>query len=131
MDRLTKAMDKYLSDVTKVTEQKMVNSKLAFKALDMAEHRKRLLFLKVRSFGARIPRKLKKAARYGIERRIYPTTEEKETSFGHAFIRNERVEFVVVGKRTKWKAKARLACIKEYKRQLAYMWMQSNRMIMW
>lgn len=84
-----------------------------------------------RYFKARIPRKLKKAAKYGIERRIYPTTEEQETSFCHAFIHNERVEYVIAGKRTKWKAKARLACIKEYKRQLAYMWMQSNRTIMW
>jgi hypothetical protein len=82
-------------------------------------------------FRARIPRKLKKAAKYGIERRVYPTTEEKETSFDHAFIHKERVEFVVVGTPTKWKAKACLACIKEYKRQLSYMWMQSNRMIMW
>nr|UVX88797.1 MAG: hypothetical protein [Bacteriophage sp.] len=48
MDRLAKAMDKYLSDATKVTEQQMVNSKLASKALDMAEHRKRLLILKAR-----------------------------------------------------------------------------------
>lgn len=84
-----------------------------------------------RYFNTRIPRKLKKAARYGVERRVYPTTEEKETAFGHAFIHNERVEFVIVGKPTKWKAKARLALIKEYKRQLAYMWTQSNRMIMW
>lgn len=51
MDRLIKAMDKYLSDATKATEQQMVNSKLASKALDMAEHRKRLLFLKARRFG--------------------------------------------------------------------------------
>lgn len=51
MDRLAKAMDKYLFDVTKVTEKQMVNSKLASKALDMAEHRKRLLFLKARRFG--------------------------------------------------------------------------------
>lgn len=51
MDRLTKAMDKYLFDATKVTEQQMVNSKLGSKALDMAEHRKRLLFLKARRFG--------------------------------------------------------------------------------
>lgn len=84
-----------------------------------------------RRFKVRIPRKLKKAAGYGVERRIYPTTEEKVTAFGHAFIYNERVEFVIVGKPTKWKAKARLALIKEYNRQLAYTWMQSNRMIMW
>lgn len=73
-------------------------------------------------FGWRIPRKLKKALRHGIERRIFPSTEEKETAFGHAFIHNERVEYVIVGKRTKWKAKARLACIKELKRQPAYNW---------
>lgn len=83
------------------------------------------------SFKARIPRKLKKAAKFGIERRVYPKTEEKNTAVGHALIHYERVEFVVVGKPTKWKAKARLALIKEYNRQLAYMWMQSNRMIMW
>lgn len=51
MDRLIKVMDKYLFDVTKVTEKQMVNSKLASNALDMAEHRKRLLFLKARRFG--------------------------------------------------------------------------------
>ena len=84
-----------------------------------------------RFFKARIPRKLKKALRHGIERRIFPLTEEKETAFGHTFIYNERIEFAIVGKTTKWKAKAHLACIKEYKRQLSYMWMQSNRMIMW
>lgn len=48
MVRLTKAMDKYLFDATKVTEQQMVNSKLTSKAQDMAEHRKRLLILKAR-----------------------------------------------------------------------------------
>lgn len=51
MDRLIKVMNKYLFDTTKVTEQQMVNSKLASKALDMAEHRKRLVFLKARRFG--------------------------------------------------------------------------------
>lgn len=85
-----------------------------------------------RGFKIRIPRKLKKAARYGIERRIYPTTEEKETAFGHSFIYNERVEYVIAGRHTKWKARARLAAIKEYKRQLAYMWQQQcNRILMW
>ena len=84
-----------------------------------------------RGFKVRIPRKLKKAVKYGIERRIYPTTEEKETAYGHTFIHTEKVEYVIVGKSTKWKAKARLALIKEYKRQLAYMWQQSNRMITW
>lgn len=85
-----------------------------------------------RFFKTRIPRKLKKAARYGIERRIYPTTEEKETAFGHSFIYNERVEYVILGRRTKWKVKACFKLIKEYKRQLAYMWhRQYDRMITW
>lgn len=85
-----------------------------------------------RYFKVRIPRKLKKAARYGIERRIYPTTEEKETAFGHSFIYNERVEYVIVGRHTKWKARARFAVIKEDKRHLAYMWhRQYDRMITW
>ena len=83
-------------------------------------------------FGCRIPRKLKKAARYGIERRIYPTTEEKETAFGHSFIYKERVEYVIVGRHTKWKARARFDVIKEDKRHLAYMWhRQYDRMITW
>lgn len=85
-----------------------------------------------RFFKTRIPRKLKKAARYGIERRIYPTTEEKETAFGHSFIYNERVEYVIVGRRTKWKARARFAVIKEDKRRLADTWHeQYDRMITW
>lgn len=82
-------------------------------------------------FKVRIPRKLKKAARYGVERRIYPTTEEKETAFGHTLHYTEKVAYVIIGKRTKWKVKACFACVKEYKQQLAYMWQQSNRMIMW
>lgn len=84
-----------------------------------------------RFFKARIPRKLKKAARYGIERRIYPTIEEQETVFGHAFIHNERVEFAIVGKPTKWKTKARLALIKEERQRIARMWHMYNRMILW
>ena len=85
-----------------------------------------------RNFKARIPRKLKKAARYGIEIRIYPTTEEKETAFGHSFIYNERAEYVIVGRHTKWKSRARFAVIKENKRRLAYMWnSQYDRMITW
>lgn len=83
------------------------------------------------SFKARIPRKLKKAAKFGIERRVYPKTEEKNTAVGHTYIYTENFEYVILGRRTKWKVKACFKLIKEYKRQLAYMWMQSNRMIMW
>ena len=73
-------------------------------------------------FGCRIPRKLKKAARYGIERRVYPTTQETETAYGHVYFHDERIEFAIIGRQTKWKVKARLARIKELKRQLAYNW---------
>ena len=75
-----------------------------------------------RNFKARIPRKLKKAARYGIERRIYPTTEEKDTDVGHAYVYTENVKLVILGRRTKWKVKACFKIIKELKRQLAYNW---------
>ena len=85
-----------------------------------------------RYFNVRIPRKLKKAARYGIKKRIYPTTEEKETAFGHSFIYNERVEYLIVGRHTKWKARVRFAVIKEDKSCIAYFWhRQYDRMITW
>ena len=65
-----------------------------------------------RFFKARIPRKLKKAAKYGVERRVYQ--DENEISPITLVLKyRERVKFVVVGKRTKWKLKARLACEKE------------------
>ena len=83
-------------------------------------------------YSVSIPRKLKKAARYGIERRVYPKTEEKNTAVGHAYIYTENVEYVILGRRTKWKQKARFKIIKEYKKQLAYMWhRQYDRMITW
>lgn len=85
-----------------------------------------------RNFKARIPRKLKKAARYGIERRVYPKAKEKDTAVGHAYSYTENVEYVILGRRTKWKQKARFKIIKEYKKQLAYMWhRQYDRMITW
>lgn len=75
-----------------------------------------------RRFKVRIPRKLKKAARYGVRKTYIPTTtEEKETAFGHTLHYTEKVAYVIIGKRTKWKVKACFACVKEYKRQLAYM----------
>lgn len=131
MDRLTKAMDKYLSDVTKVTEQQMVNFKLASKALDMAEHRKRLLFLKARSFKVRIPRKLKKAAKYGIERRVYPADENEISPITLVLKHAEKVVFVIVGKRTKWKQKACLACMREERRRLIRLWEKCDRILLW
>lgn len=83
-------------------------------------------------FGFRIPRKLKKAARYGIERRIYLTTEEKDTDVGHAYVYTENVKYLILGRRTKWKVKACFKLIKEYKKQLAYVGnVQWERMITW
>ena len=71
-----------------------------------------------RFYKARIPRKLKKAAKYGIERRIYPTTEEKDTDVGHAYVYTENVKYVILGRRTKWKVKACFKLIKELRNNL-------------
>lgn len=83
-----------------------------------------------RFFNARIPRKLKKAAKYGIERRVYQ--DENEISPITLVLNyRERAKFVVVGKRTKWKLKARLACEKEERQRIARLWHRCNRMIVW
>jgi len=84
-----------------------------------------------RGFKVRIPRKLKKAAKYGVERYVNPT-KVRIYIRDYKFVYEESVEYVIVGRRTKWKARARLAAIKEYKRHLAYMWhCQYDRMITW
>ena len=80
-----------------------------------------------RRFKVRLPRKLKKAAKFGIERRVYPN-KIRIYIRDYKFVYEENVEYVIVGRRTKWKARARLAAIKEYKRHLAY---QYDRMITW
>lgn len=85
-----------------------------------------------RFFKARLPRKLKKAARYGIERRVYPADESEISPITLVLKHNmEKVVFVIVGKRTKWKQKARLACMKEERRRLVYMWEKCNRILLW
>lgn len=76
----------------------------------------------------RIPRKLKKAAKYGVERHQY---ENKISPITLVLNYRERVKFVVVGRRTKWKLKACSACAKEEKIRIAYMWERYNRMILW
>lgn len=84
-----------------------------------------------RGFKVRIPRKLKKAAKYVVERYVNPT-KVRIYIRDYKFVYEESVEYVIVGRRTKWKARARLAAIKEYKRHLAYMWhCQYDRMITW
>ena len=82
-------------------------------------------------FKVRIPRKLKKAAKYGIERRVYPSDENEISPITLVLKYRERVKFVVIGKRTKWKLKARLACEKEERQRIARLWYRCNRMIMW
>lgn len=83
-----------------------------------------------RGFKARIPRKLKKAAKFGIERRVYQ--DENEISPITLVLNyRERVKFVLVGRRTKWKLKACSACAKEEKIRIAYLWERCNRMILW
>lgn len=58
----------------------------------------------------RIPRKLKKAAKYGVDQ-----YENKISPITLVLNYRERVKFVVVGRRTKWKLKACSACAKEEK----------------
>lgn len=85
-----------------------------------------------RRFKVRIPRKLKKAARHGIERRVYPADENEISPITLVLNYNiGKVVFVIVGKRTKWKQKARLACMREERRRLVYLWEKCNRMLLW
>lgn len=81
--------------------------------------------------GWRIPRKLKKAAKYGIERRVYQADENEISPIMFVLNYRERVKFVVVGRLTKWKLKARLACEKEERQRIARLWYRCERMIMW
>lgn len=81
--------------------------------------------------GWRIPRKLKKAAKYGVERRVYQADENEISPIALVLNYRERVKFVIVGRRTKWKLKARLACEKEERKRIARLWYRYNRMIMW
>lgn len=82
-------------------------------------------------FKIRIPRKLKKAAKYGVERHVNPT-KIRIYMRDYKFVYEENVEYVIVGRRTKWKARARFAVIKEDKRRLADTWHeQYDRMITW
>ena len=81
-------------------------------------------------FGWRIPRKLKKAAKYGVERRVYQ--DENEISPITLVLKHmEKVVFVIVGKRTKWKQKACLACMREERRNLIRLWEKCDRILLW
>lgn len=85
-----------------------------------------------RFFKARIPRKLKKAARYGIERRVYLADENEISPITLVLKHNrEKVAFVIVGRRTKWKQKACLACMREERRRLVRLWEKCNRLLLW
>lgn len=84
-----------------------------------------------RGFKVRIPRKLKKAAKYGVKRYVNPTKVRIYVS-DYKFVYEENVEYIIGGRRTKWKARIRFAAIKEEKRRLADMWhRQYDRMITW
>ena len=86
-----------------------------------------------RSFWVRVPRKLKKAAKYGVKKHLHPAIILK--CIVHRIpisMYDEKAEFLITGRCTKWKLKARSEIIKENKRFLAYMWQQEcNRIIMW
>ncbi len=82
-------------------------------------------------FKARIPRKLKKAAKYGIERRVYPADENEISPITLVLKHTEKVVFVIVGKRTKWKQKACLACMREERRILIRLWEKCDRILLW
>lgn len=81
--------------------------------------------------GWRIPRKLKKAVKYGVERRVYQADENETSLIALVLNYRERVKIVVVGRRTKWKLKACLACEKEERQRIARMWHRYNSMILW
>lgn len=81
--------------------------------------------------GWRIPRKLKKAVKYGVERRVYQADENEISPIALFLNHIERAKIVVVGRRTKWKLKARLACEKEERQRIARMWYRYNRMLLW
>lgn len=84
-----------------------------------------------RRFKVRIPRKLKKAAKYGVERRVYPADENEISPITLVLKHTEKVVFVIIGKRTKWKQKACLACMREERRRLICLWEKCDRILLW
>ena len=82
-------------------------------------------------FKVSIPRKLKKAAKYGIERRVYPSDENEISPITLVIKHTEKVVFVIVGKRTKWKQKACLAFMREERRRLIRLWEKCDRILLW
>lgn len=86
-----------------------------------------------RSFWVRVPRKLKKAAKYGVKQYLHPAIIAK--CMVHripTLMYEDKTEFLIIGRRTKWKLKARSEIIKEHKRVIAEMWHKTNdRIISW
>lgn len=70
-----------------------------------------------RGFKVRIPRKLKKAAKFGIERRVYPN-KIRIYIRDYKSVYEENVEYVILGRRTKWKVKACFKLIKNIRDNL-------------
>lgn len=85
-----------------------------------------------RSFWVRVPRKLKKAAKYGVKKHLHPAIILKRIVHRIPIsMYDDKAEFLIIGRRTKWKLKARYEIVKEHKRILAEMCRQSNRHITW
>ena len=67
-----------------------------------------------KKFKVRIPRKLKKAAKYGITH----TVHHRSTNTDSGYNVKEVHSWTIQGRRTKWKVKAVYKCAAEYKRYL-------------
>lgn len=67
-----------------------------------------------RGFKARIPRKLKKAAKYGITHSV----QHRATNTDGRYNVQEIHSWSIQGRSTKWKVKATYQCAAEYKRML-------------
>lgn len=71
-----------------------------------------------RRYRKRLPRKLKKAVKYGVEHYTYqsqfPPRIEKTENGGFKFSFREIHYWTTKASRTKWKIKAQYACKKEY-----------------
>lgn len=85
-----------------------------------------------RGFKVRIPRKLKKAAKYGVKQYLHPAIIAKCMVHRTTLMYEDKTEFLIIGRRTKWKLKARSEIIKEHKRVVVEMWHKTNdRIISW
>ena len=78
----------------------------------------------------RIPRKLKKAAKY-VKRCSYPPIIKRYVLPYLIIKYDEKAKFLIIGRRTKWKVKARWIFIKEYDNLLVKMNRLNQRYNIW